>query len=235
MNYFLKRYWVFIFLLLCFSCKRTVHGTGPIVSETKNVDHISEIELSIPANVTIFEADSFSCVIGAQKNILDIIKTKSDGDEFTIESDKNFNIEKPVQIVISLPKISALTINGLGDITCLNGLREKELKLEVNGSGKIKLSGNITDMESNINGSGDIYLDGRGEKHKVSINGSGNLHAYPFESAESKIEIAGSGDAEVTVTDELKADISGSGNIHYKGNPHVKSDITGSGEVRKTE
>lgn len=235
MRNFFNCYYLLIFFIFFYSCKRTIKGEGVITTETRDVNNATEIELSIPANVTIIEADSFSCVIGAQKNILETIKTKTDGDELTIESDKNFNIEKPVQIVISLPEINALTVNGSGEVSGLNSLHDKQLELELNGSGKINLNGKIIDIKSTINGSGEIYLKGKCDQQKISINGSGDLHGYDFESANTRIEINGSGDADVNVTDELKATITGSGNIRYKGNPHLKSDITGSGNVQKTE
>ena len=233
MRYFQNCFCLFIFMLLGIGCKRTVNGTGAIVSETRDLNQATEITLSIPAEVTIIEADSFSCVIGTQKNILNVINTKVNGNEFSIESDHDFNTDKPVQIVISLPKIEAIEVNGSGQVSSLNNLQDKVLKLEVNGSGTIKLSGKIIDIESAINGSGEIYLDGKCDQQKVNINGSGNFHGYGFETANSKIEITGSGDAEVMATDELKVDITGSGNVHYKGNPHLKSDITGSGNVQK--
>lgn len=235
MKYIFKICWLFIFLSTGYSCKRTLKGEGPVISQTRDLNHATEIELSIPANVSLIESDSFSCVVGAQQNILEIIKTKSDGEEFTIESDRNFNIEKPVEIVIFMPKISSLTVNGSGVINGINSLHDKELNLEVNGSGTIKLNGKIINIKSEINGSGEIYLNGRSDQQKVEINGSGEFHGSGFESAQAKILITGSGDAEVYATEDLEAEITGSGNIRYKGNPHVKSDITGSGNVQKTD
>ena len=235
MKNLLYSYWLVIFFVMFCSCKRSIKGEGAVVTETRDITDATEIELSIPAIVNFVEADSFSCAIAAQKNILESIKTKVSGGELTIESDKNFNINKPVQIVISLPKISAITLNGSGEISGINNLHDKQLELELNGSGKIKLSGKILDIESVINGSGEIYIKGKCDQQKISINGSGDFHGYELESANSRIEINGSGDAEVNVSDELKANLTGSGNIRYKGNPHIKSDITGSGNVQKIE
>lgn len=234
MNY-LHSCCLLILISLCSSCRLTVNGTGPIITETRNLDHASEINLSIHANVTLIEADSFSCVIGAQKNILEVIKTKTDGEEFSIASDRNIDTDKPVEIVISLPKINAINVNGSGEISGIKSFHSKDLKLEVNGSGKIKISGNFSDVKSDISGSGDIYLDGKCEQHKINITGSGDFHGYDFESANAKIDITGSGNAEVLATDDLNVEITGSGNVHYKGNPHLKSDITGSGNIQKTE
>ena len=45
------------------------------------------------------------------------------------------------------------------------------------------------------------------------------------------VTISGSGDAEVTVSDDLDVKITGSGDVYYKGNPDLDVNITGSGEV----
>ncbi len=227
-----------IILIVClgcinFSCRRTIHGEGPIITEKRNIDGVKEIEISIPGNITFIEADSFGCIVGAQQNIVNAIKTKASGDELKIESDRNFDVDKPVQIVISLPKLNCLTVNGSGEVNGINAMNDQELSLELNGSGKIKLGGRIQEVKSEINGSGTVILDGKGNVIKTEINGSGDLHAYGFECSEAKVEITGSGDAELNVSDELKAAITGSGNVRYRGNPHVKTDITGSGNVQK--
>jgi len=233
MKNILIRYFLFVYLLGCISCNRTINGSGAILSETRDLNQATSIKLSIPAQVTLIQADSFSCVVGAQKNILEVIKTSTSGDVFTIDSDRSIETDKPVQIVISLPNIEGVEVTGSGQVSSLNSLHTEELKLEVNGSGTIKLNGKIINIRSDINGSGEIFLEGKCDQQKITITGSGDFHGYNFESAETKVEITGSGDAEITVTNELNAEISGSGNVNYKGSPHLKSDITGSGNVQK--
>lgn len=234
MNNFLKVS-ILIFLSVASACNRTVNGTGPIVTETRSLDNATAIELSVPARVTLIKADSFSCIIGAQQNILDLIKTDTDGNDFIIKSDKNFNTEKPVDIVISMPTIEGLVINGSGEINCPNPLHEKELVLEINGSGKLKLGGKIIDLSADIRGSGEMYVNGKCEQQKITISGSGYYYGFALETERTKVNISGSGNAEVTVADELNAEISGSGNVQYKGDPHLKTDISGSGNVKKID
>lgn len=215
------------------SCKRTVHGEGPVINDKRNIEKINEIELSIPANLTLITADSFGCIIGAQQNIANAIKTKVSGDELKIESDNNLEPEKSIDLVIALPHLKNLTVNGSGVVNGLNTINEEEVAIELNGSGSIRLAVKTEELKCEINGSGAITFSGKGNKIRSSINGSGDLHAYQFDAEQGRVDISGSGDAELNVSDELKAEINGSGNVHYHGNPHVKTDVNGSGVVQK--
>lgn len=67
----------------------------------------------------------------------------------------------------------------------------------------------------------------------------------PFGSAEIRyeltvhnlesIEVSGSGDVDVHVTDTIAGDISGSGTVRYRGGATVESDISGSGDVESDD
>lgn len=91
---------------------------------------------------------------------------------------------------------------------------------------------NNDSLEVIISGSGDVELAGRVRKQTILISGSGNYSAKDFRSTQCVIEITGSGNAVVNVTDSLNVIISGSGNVSYIGNPSVNKDISGSGDVK---
>ena len=106
----------------------------------------------------------------------------------------------------------SIAISGSGDITA-NGIKVKELALEISGSGDFKATGEAQTFTG-------------------SISGSGNIKAVDLKTEKANISISGSGSAEVWFTDSLKAHISGSGSVLYKGNPaKVNPDISGTGSV----
>ena len=90
----------------------------------------------------------------------------------------------------------SIAISGSGDITA-NGIKVKELALEISGSGDFKATGEAQTFTG-------------------SISGSGNIKAVDLKTEKANISISGSGSAEVWVTDSLKARISGSGKVRYK-------------------
>ena len=224
-----------VFLLIFItSCKRSLRGKGPIEVRSIQVSDFSKIRLEIPADVTIVIADSFNCAITSQANIIDAVKVDVSGNELTISSDYNFD-DTNIEMVISLPGLKQVAINGSGNMKTLNVIKSKTLKLYINGSGSMDIDAEADKILAEINGSGSCKINGSAKSFDCNINGSGDLHGFDLASIESQVEINGSGDAEVMATDLLDASIRGSGNIFYKGSPHLKSEIVGSGTIKKSE
>ena len=63
----------------------------------------------------------------------------------------------------------------------------------------------------------------------VRVSGSGSYAARQLETAGARIEMTGSGHAELTVNEQLDVNLSGSGSVEYFGHPVVNEHITGSG------
>ena len=80
-----------------------------------------------------------------------------------------------------------------------------------------------------------ISIDGgSADNFQVNIYASGSVKSFGFAAQQTVVNIEGSGNAEVTVLQNLNATIKGSGNVYYKGNPaSINSKITGSGQVIK--
>ncbi len=235
----MKYKYFFFFLLLViqtafYSCKSTIKGEGLKQTEKREVNGFNEIELSIPARVTVVLADSFNCIITAQPNIISAVETKVKGESLLIKSDYSFQ-DADIEIVISLPMTKELVINGSGSIKTLNIIKNESLKLYLNGSGEMFINAETIKMRTEINGSGTCFLKGASNYHRCEINGSGELHGFDFLTQKADIEVNGSGDVEVTATEDLDVTVHGSGNVIYKSNPHIKSDIVGGGAIIKKE
>ncbi len=248
--------WMITLLLLSlYSCdENSLHpcerGTGSLVSEARSVSNFTRVRLDIPGDLHIRRDSVFRLEISAQANILDEITTEVRGDLLEIDSDHCLRDHKTIRIDLSLPMITALEVNGSGDAFGLDRFESDVLNLFVKGSGSIEFeadvrrldididgSGNITldtqaeEIETDIDGSGDLFLSGSTLIHLIDINGSGDVLAFDTPTNESTIEITGSGDCQVRVSDELDVIIRGSGNVRYKGNPLVSTTITGSGRL----
>ncbi len=223
----------FLLVSIFYGCFNSIEGSGPIITKSRDVGQFTNLTLDIPAKVTLVISDSAGCVIVAQQNIIDNIETKRNGDNLRIKSKNNFRCDKQVEITISTSLLEAVNINGSGDVQGMNPVKGNDLKLSINGSGNITLNASVADLVSKINGSGDIFVSGKAGHHQVEINGSGNLKAYDLITDICKVNINGSGDAEINVNSNLDARLIGSGNITYKGTPTIKSEITGSGSLSK--
>jgi hypothetical protein len=222
-----------IAVIFASGCTSPIEGTGPQISKEISIEKFEELNLEIPATVTLVMSDTVQCIIKAQQNIIDVIRFENSGNELEISSDKNFAGDSPIAIFLSTQFIKELTLSGSGTIQSFNPIKTKSIDASLNGSGKISLIAMVDKLMANLNGSGSIILEGTADKSDLRINGSGDIHAQDLITNKSKIEITGSGNASLFATAKLHAEITGSGVIDYKGNPELTSKITGSGEIQK--
>jgi len=66
---------------------------------------------------------------------------------------------------------------------------------------------------------------------EISLTGSGNFSGFSLSAESCQVDIAGSGNCEVTAGNTLDVSIDGSGSVFYKGSPSIKDHISGSGRV----
>jgi hypothetical protein len=89
-----------------------------------------------------------------------------------------------------------------------------------------------SDLTIAINGSGSVHASGRVESLSASIAGSGDASLADLVSRVVDLSIAGSGDADIAPIDEANVSIAGSGDVRLHSHPRVlRSRVSGSGEV----
>lgn len=134
-----------------------------------------------------------------------------------IESDCNMNflLHKPdLHIVLPGVPVQRFHIAGAGELT-LQQLNQPRLKTEVSGSGSIRASGKVNDL--------DIHISGSGSSDFANVTGR-----------DAKVRISGSGDADIAPTDDADIRISGSGEVRLHSAPaSTEEHISGSGSVRR--
>ncbi|HYV91393.1 MAG TPA: head GIN domain-containing protein [Chitinophagales bacterium] len=219
----------------CVNSQNTNGGNSAAQTQTRNVSNFTAVSLEIPAEVTLSQGD-FHVEINASPSVLEKIKTEVHGEKLEIKFDNwlHTHVDEPISVQITMPSITALEVNGSGNIFSKSDFSGDHLRLEVNGSGKMSLKNfAVTELKAEINGSGQIVnLSGTASVAKFEINGSGKIDAENFSGKEVDAAVTGSGNMKLSATDLLNADITGSGDIRYKGVPAKKNvDITGSGSV----
>lgn len=221
----------FIFAFTACDC---IEGDGPIETENRNQRGFDAIELEISGNVYIKQADQFEITIKAQQNILDIIRTRVRGNTLVIDYEEMCVMNtRSIDIYISMPELSALDVDGSGDIVSDDVFESVEIYMSVSGSGSIDVEVKAEEVDLDINGSGDIIVSGSTLSLYTSTSGSGDIQANRLKANDVKVRISGSGSVKVYATEYLEARISGSGSIYYNGDPRINTHINGSGRVRK--
>jgi len=153
------------------------------------------------------------------------------GGVWEIEVDRCIRNMEEMRIFITLPEITEVKISGSGKIISENMLKADDLEVGISGSGDITLGVLADDINTSISGSGNVVLEGEADEIRFLVSGSGDLRAFDLMARKAEVEISGSGDVEVYVTEQLNVSITGSGDVLYHGNPSLNVSISGAGEV----
>jgi hypothetical protein len=246
---------VILLITLLAACEdwnlKGVKGEGPVVTNDVEISEVQGIVLEIPATVYIEQGHEQSIRIEAQQNIFEnIIKTKDDG-LLKLYFDKDVSRSEPIKVYMTISSLNGIDVRGAGEVIADERFNTEdnlyinisgsgsvhanadayEVEMNISGSGDIWLMTNCNKLYSNISGSGDIQLDGRAVSAEFNTSGSGDVDAFSFEVATCKVNVVGSGDAKVNVSESLTVGITGSGDLYYRGNPSLAVNINGSGEI----
>lgn len=210
-------------------------GEGEYQRQKRTVSDFSKIDLGLEGKVQIRQGASFSVVVEAQGNLMELIETKVDGSTLVITSKSNIGNAKELHYFITMPKLSGLEVSGSGEVDVLDVFSPEDMDIDISGAGQVKANLIAESISADISGSGYLKLDGSADAFDGDISGAGEIKAANLAAKEVRIEISGSGSAEIQALEALDLDLSGSGEVKYKGNlpPKFTQDISGSGKVSK--
>ncbi|MDH4220688.1 MAG: DUF2807 domain-containing protein [Candidatus Aminicenantes bacterium] len=213
----------------------SVWGSGPVISEKRDVAFFHSIEIQGSCHVIFVKDVHQELIVEAEQNILPLINTwvKHDG-TLIIDSERSYKSKKGVKVYASMLEIRRFAIIGAGEIASKQPFSCDELFLKIDGAGKMDMHVKAKNVYTRINGSGDILLSGSADFHSIEIIGAGNLDALDFVTSVYEITIAGAGYCHIYVTDKLDVILAGAGIVYYKGNPEViNAQISGAGKLVK--
>ena len=212
--------------------KKTVKGSGNLISEERQVAEFNQIILKGTGKVTLTKGDQQYLNIETDDNVMSLIETTVRNGKLEI-SHSGWNIRPTVlDFFITVKALKGVAISGSGDINGKNRFVSEDFYADVSGSGDIFLELEATQLNSDVSGSGSIQLAGKSYSHDASITGSGKISAFDMETKNASVTITGSGDCRVNVSEKLRAKITGSGDVRYRGHPQIIKKITGSGSVK---
>jgi carbon monoxide dehydrogenase subunit G len=216
----------------------TVQGSGTAANETRSVAEFQAISTSGSMDLVVRQGPQ-QVQVQADDNLVPMIETYvetgNQGPTLFVrwKRSSSYWTRAKVLVTVSLPKLSALSTSGSGDIK-LEAFSTPALKVSLSGSGDARLNGLTTDdLGIRIAGSGDVSGNGKASKLSISIAGSGDVRLAEMRADDVQVQIAGSGDAAINAEKTLSVSIAGSGDVSYSGNATVKSSVAGSGSVNK--
>lgn len=228
-----------VLLTACYNpLKKTVRGDGNITTTERQLASFRHIHCAGSYNVQLTQGPVSVIKIETDANIASQIVTEVDGNKLSIRTNDDVNLHPSdkIKLFITTPTLENFELTGSGDVSTTNKFSGGEfLELDISGTGNIHFEVNTPSIKSGISGSGNIFISGETRDSKISIAGSGNYNAENLKSENTKVKIAGSGDARLFADSTLDIDIAGVGNVYYKGSASVTQNVAGSGKIQKLE
>ena len=211
--------------------------------ETREVPAFTKVGLNVPGTLHLRQGDARSVEVEATRRVLEHLETVVEDGRLKIRDESNF-FERMVDddrdwgeidVYVTTPTIETVSIAGAGSVVGETPIESSSLALENAGSGSVDVEVSTSALRTSIAGSGTIQVRGTADEVTVRIAGSGTIDGLDLKTTTADIQVAGSGDTRLHVTDRLSVQIMGSGDVEYRGSPSIDESILGSGDVRAAE
>lgn len=207
-------------------------GSGVTTSQTRSVPAFDRIEIGGAYDVVVRVGATRSVVLAGDDNLLPLVRTEVRNGTLHIESDEDLEPREDIRIEIGIETLNGVHSGGSSDVA-VRDVRSQAFDVTVSGSSELTANGEFGDLTTSLAGSGEIQMDGTADAIDASISGSGELDLLQVRARTARIDVSGSGDVGVQVSERLDASVSGSGEVRYAGRPQVTADVSGSGSVER--
>jgi len=250
----IKRIVLYLILVgqLLYGCALSNTGQPSLPSEnTDSIKNFDSVTLNTPGVMEISQGTSESLVMDGNQVIISSITAIVTDRTLVISSAKDLPSNSSIAYKLVVKNLSSVLLNGFS-VVKIPAYTSDALELTVNGSGRMSLGDiKVTDLKLVIHGNGGMEADsitstslhvssmdmggitisGGNTKDLVLELGPGPFLGADFKSTNVKLNMTGSGKAQVWAVEKLDVTINGNGQVTYFGEPTMNMNISGGGQL----
>lgn len=205
-----------------------------------DVSDFDEVTSIGPNHVVVSAGPSYSVRAEGPQEMLDFMKVVGEDGELKILPKKDHHRDwdwewpdtEPATFYVTLPELEAVALVGSGNMT-VDRASGEEFSAMIAGSGTLDLAAvAVEEARFSIAGSGGLKARGTAQRSHFSIAGSGKVEARGMTSRTTSVSIAGSGDADLSASDDAHISIVGSGKVDVAGGARCTVSHFGGGQAR---
>ncbi|MCP4459972.1 MAG: DUF2807 domain-containing protein [Cytophagales bacterium] len=203
---------IIILLTSCSEDRLCLSGDGNVLEQELELSAFDRVSLVGPVSLSITQGSNQSVIVRAESEMMENLDYKVSSGTLRIGFEENVNCFKTdhgVWVNVTLPTIEAVSVSGSSEIISNADLELDELTIQSSGIANVSLSGTV----------GKQVLDAEGVL---------NVSNFDLLSGITRIYISGSGNMDISCSDELDIDVDGSATVRYKGNPAISQNVSGS-------
>ncbi len=207
-----------LYLNLTAGCQTANFGTKEssekLTSQTRDVFGFREIKAGNSVNLIISVQKDFDVAVEGDENLLKDVKTEVKGETLVITTGTKISPTNKIRVKISMPELLNLELWGATEATVTN-VKTDSLKIQAAGTSKIKIDGEIKNLEA-------------------EVIGASAIDAENLKTENAATKLTGTSELIVSATGELTVEAIGASTVYYTVEPKsIKKTIVGTSEVRK--
>ena len=186
---------------------------GPVITKSFDLTGFEAITVNGGADLDLIQGD-FQVSVKANEDVFDHLDYEVTDGVLVIKTKNDVGIRaEEYDITVSLPVLTAITVNGAADFDLKNGYTaDSDLDIEINGAGDLDITGitvpslnivvngagdidindmNVQKLSVIISGAGDVDLSGKANSASFNVSGAGNIDARNLDCADVQTHKSG--------------------------------------------
>lgn len=210
-----------------------IRAVGRSVTEKRMLSAFKTLVLSGTGEIIYRASKTYSVTITADEALMNHIQSDVSGEKLTLSLEKGTytNMKTQIHYIVEAPELGGLQIRGAGSFKAEDTLKNRNFIVDISGSGVVDTELNTDEIRITVSGNGNIQLSGSATSLDYTNSGMGTLDTLGLQLQRADVEINGTGNARLSVSDYLKVRIAGAGKVEYRGNPRLDYSASGSGNL----
>ncbi len=198
------------------SCDKNADCNGSTIKHIET-SAFSGITLISDFDVQIAQSDSTYITLQGCTSDLERIDFENNNGHVTIKRGNKKSSAEPIIIIIGIPELSAVITEGTVDVDIAGFTTEINRSFKTGGTGTMSFNGIAATIHLDLSGTTKLNLSGSAPKMEARLSGVTHLKAYNFVTNHCTVNISGTSQCEVYVTDLLDGTASQATTVRYKG------------------
>jgi hypothetical protein len=215
-----------------------IKGSGNVIAQSRSFSDFTGVEVSSAIDLYLKQDAAFAVKVETDDNLQQFVLIKVENGVLKIKLPDNTSLDETgkLKVYVSAPLFKSMEASGACNIFSENSLTSGEpVTIDLSGSCGIQLDIKAQKISAGLSGACNVKLKGEAKEFFVEGSGSSDIKCFDLATEQTKIDISGSGEAEVFASVKLDIQTSGSSEVKYKGNATVSQDVSGSGSVKKVD
>lgn len=203
------------FTTLALAAALSITASAHADEQVRNAPAFTSISVHGPISITVDAGKTQSVTVRGDARFINELKSEVVNGELRLRIDdkKTRSRHGEQRVVITMPALSALEVEGAGEIK-LNAIRGERLDVNYRGAGSMGINGEV-------------------KTFRMKAEGVGEVDAKALLASDVDVSFRGVGDVKVTARNRLDAVVQGLGDLTYYGKPRtVNKSASGIGSVR---